>query len=59
MCPDHGTDPETGAHDGAPVPALVWGADVEASGPERMHERAVAGAEVAEPAALLPAGVPA
>ena len=54
VCPDHGTDPETGAHDAAPVPAVVWGAGVEASGPARMDERAAAAAEVVEASALLP-----
>jgi 2,3-bisphosphoglycerate-independent phosphoglycerate mutase len=53
VCPDHGTDPVTGAHDGAPVPAVLWGAGVDPCGVGRMHERAAAGAEVAEPAALL------
>jgi 2,3-bisphosphoglycerate-independent phosphoglycerate mutase len=24
VCPDHGCDPETGEHDGAPVPCLTW-----------------------------------
>src|SRR5436190_928252 len=52
VCPDHGTDPQTGAHDPAPVPALVWGAG--ASGPDRLHERAAADAEVVGPEALLP-----
>jgi len=51
VCPDHGTDPLTGAHDASPVPAVVWGA--EACGPDRMHERAVAGLDVVEPDALL------
>jgi 2,3-bisphosphoglycerate-independent phosphoglycerate mutase len=56
VCPDHGTDPATGGHDAAPVPALVWGGGVAPCGPDRMHERAVAGANVVAPDALL-AGV--
>jgi 2,3-bisphosphoglycerate-independent phosphoglycerate mutase len=53
VCPDHGTDPVGGAHDAAPVPAVVWG--MGASGPGRMHERAAASAGLVGPAALLPA----
>jgi 2,3-bisphosphoglycerate-independent phosphoglycerate mutase len=53
VCPDHGTDPSTGAHDAGPVPAAVWGAGVAAAGPDRVHERAVSDAELIEPAALL------
>jgi 2,3-bisphosphoglycerate-independent phosphoglycerate mutase len=53
VCPDHGTDPATGGHDAAPVPAVVWGPGMEACGARRMHERAVAGAEVVQPGALL------
>jgi 2,3-bisphosphoglycerate-independent phosphoglycerate mutase len=38
VCPDHGCDPATGAHDAAPVPCLRWPAD----GPRgRLTERAV------------------
>ena len=51
VCPDHGTDPFTGTHDAAPVPAVIWGG--ETCGPDRMHERAVADADVVEPEALL------
>ncbi len=29
VCPDHGTDPLTGRHDDAPVPAVRWGAGIE------------------------------
>lgn len=54
VCPDHGTDPRTGAHDGGPVPGLVWGAGVAASGPSRMTERGVADAAVVGPQALRP-----
>ena len=53
VCPDHGTDPLTGAHDASPVPAVVWGG--EPGGPDRMHERAAAAADVVEPDALLAA----
>lgn len=47
VCPDHGTDPVTGEHDDAPVPALVWGAGVAAAGPGHMTERAVVAVEAA------------
>jgi 2,3-bisphosphoglycerate-independent phosphoglycerate mutase len=57
VCPDHGTDPVTGAHDGAPVPALVWGDAVPATGPGRLHERAAPAADVVEPGLLLRAVV--
>jgi len=40
VCPDHGCDPATGKHDGAPVPCLTWPA-IRASG-GRLTERAVA-----------------
>ncbi len=49
VCPDHGTDPLDGAHDGAPVPALRWGAGIAASGAQRMTEAATAGAPVHPP----------
>lgn len=39
VCPDHGTDPLTGRHDPAPVPAVVWGRGVAAEGPARLSER--------------------
>jgi 2,3-bisphosphoglycerate-independent phosphoglycerate mutase len=29
VCPDHGCDPRTGEHDGAPVPCLDWPARAE------------------------------
>lgn len=54
VCPDHGTDPVTGRHDPAPVPAVLWGERVEPIGPSMLAERALAGAPVFEPAALLP-----
>jgi 2,3-bisphosphoglycerate-independent phosphoglycerate mutase len=53
VCPDHGTDPGSGRHDPAPVPALLWGDRVAAAGPSRLGERAAAGASVLEAAALL------
>jgi len=42
VCPDHGTDPRTGTHLGDPVPAVVWGPGVRASGPNVMTEESVA-----------------
>jgi 2,3-bisphosphoglycerate-independent phosphoglycerate mutase len=53
VCPDHGTDPATGVHDGAPVPGVLWGAGVPACGPDRVHERAAVDAELVDPMALL------
>jgi 2,3-bisphosphoglycerate-independent phosphoglycerate mutase len=44
VCPDHGTDPATGLHDAAPVPAVLWGADVEPNGAATLSERAAASA---------------
>lgn len=41
VCPDHGTDPESGEHLDDPVPALRWGAGVAAAGPDQFTERAV------------------
>jgi 2,3-bisphosphoglycerate-independent phosphoglycerate mutase len=38
VCPDHGCDPRTGLHDGAPVPCLDWPA--RAAGGGRLTERA-------------------
>lgn len=46
VCPDHGCDPVTGAHDADPVPCLRWtpaGRLPETPGPGRLTERAVAG----------------
>jgi 2,3-bisphosphoglycerate-independent phosphoglycerate mutase len=37
VCPDHGCDPATGAHDGAPVPCLDWPAAHACGG--RLTER--------------------
>ncbi|MDX6683330.1 MAG: 2,3-bisphosphoglycerate-independent phosphoglycerate mutase, partial [Solirubrobacteraceae bacterium] len=57
VCPDHGCDPRTGAHDAAPVPCLTWsparGRDRPA-GPHhrRLTERAVRHLPVVE----LPSG---
>jgi len=39
ICPDHGTDPFTGRHDPAPVPAVLWGEGVVCDGPSAMTER--------------------
>lgn len=41
VCPDHGADPHTGEHDGAPVPGVWAGAGIEPSGPDRLTERAL------------------
>jgi 2,3-bisphosphoglycerate-independent phosphoglycerate mutase len=57
VCPDHGTDPLTGRHDPAPVPALVWGERVEPLGPAVLSERTTTGAPIFEPAELLPVPV--
>jgi 2,3-bisphosphoglycerate-independent phosphoglycerate mutase len=57
VCPDHGTDPTTGRHDPAPVPAVVWGERVEPIGPSALSERGAAHAPVFEPAELLPVPV--
>jgi 2,3-bisphosphoglycerate-independent phosphoglycerate mutase len=54
VCPDHGCDPATGRHDGAPVPCLRW-PFTRASG-ERLTERAVAGQSVTALASITPAG---
>ncbi len=54
VCPDHGTDPVTGLHDGAPVPAVLWGAGVVPRGPRKLSERAAAGAPVLAAEDLLP-----
>jgi 2,3-bisphosphoglycerate-independent phosphoglycerate mutase len=54
VCPDHGTDPATGRHDAAPVPAVVWGEGIAAEGPGAMTERAAATARLVAGDALLP-----
>jgi 2,3-bisphosphoglycerate-independent phosphoglycerate mutase len=53
VCPDHGTDPATGGHDPAPVPAVVWGAGVGRDRPRRLTERAAAAVAVIPAAELL------
>jgi 2,3-bisphosphoglycerate-independent phosphoglycerate mutase len=53
VCPDHGCDPATGRHDGAPVPCLRW-PFAGASG-ERLTERAVAGQSVMALESITPA----
>jgi 2,3-bisphosphoglycerate-independent phosphoglycerate mutase len=53
VCPDHGTDPRTGAHDAAPVPAVVWEAGHAAAGPDRLHERAARAAGLVAPGDLF------
>ena len=56
VCPDHGTDPITGRHDPAPVPAVVWGDGVEREGPTDVSERSAREARVIAPDELLRAG---
>jgi 2,3-bisphosphoglycerate-independent phosphoglycerate mutase len=56
VCPDHGTDPVSGRHDPAPVPAVVWGDGVEREGPAELSERAARSARVIAPEELLRAG---
>jgi 2,3-bisphosphoglycerate-independent phosphoglycerate mutase len=56
VCPDHGTDPATGRHDARPVPAVVWGGDVEPQGPRALNERAAAAAPLIAADDLLPVG---
>jgi 2,3-bisphosphoglycerate-independent phosphoglycerate mutase len=52
VCPDHGCDPATGEHDGAPVPVLDW----PGLGPHgRLTERAVATLPVQELGSALEA----
>ncbi len=51
VCPDHGCDPASGAHDAHPVPCLDWtaaGAGAGGSDPRRLTERAVAGLPVTD-----------
>lgn len=48
VCPDHGCDPRTGLHHGAPVPCVDW----PGAGGGRLTERAVAALPVEELAAL-------
>jgi 2,3-bisphosphoglycerate-independent phosphoglycerate mutase len=55
VCPDHGTDPGTGRHVAAPVPAVIWGSGIAAHGPDRMDEHAAAGADLVHAPALLTA----
>jgi 2,3-bisphosphoglycerate-independent phosphoglycerate mutase len=57
VCPDHGTDPVTGVHDPAPVPAVVWPRLRHADGGESFDERAACAAPLFESAELL-AGMP-
>lgn len=58
VCPDHLTDPATGAHGGGPVPALRWGTGIAAAGPDRLTERATSASPVHAPDWPL-AGAPA
>jgi 2,3-bisphosphoglycerate-independent phosphoglycerate mutase len=59
VCPDHGCDPATGEHDGAPVPCLLWPAaaalgEGSVSG-GRLTERTVAELAVRDPASVAAA----
>jgi 2,3-bisphosphoglycerate-independent phosphoglycerate mutase len=56
VCPDHGTDPVSGRHDPAPVPAVVWGDGVEREGPTELSERSARSARLIAPEELLRAG---
>jgi 2,3-bisphosphoglycerate-independent phosphoglycerate mutase len=56
VCPDHGTDPATGQHDGAPVPALRWRADAVADDSQTLSERAVAAQPLVDPSWLFDDG---
>lgn len=50
VCPDHGCDPQTGSHDGEPVPCLTWEAAAAGNGERlRLTERAVAALPVTVP----------
>jgi 2,3-bisphosphoglycerate-independent phosphoglycerate mutase len=51
VCPDHGCDPTTGEHDGAPVPCLQWPAANASGG--RLTERAVARQPAIDPASVV------
>lgn len=53
VCPDHGCDPASGAHDGDPVPCLRAPAPEGPHG--RLTEREVSGLPVVEPAIGVPA----
>jgi 2,3-bisphosphoglycerate-independent phosphoglycerate mutase len=54
VCPDHGTDPQTGAHDARPVPAVCAGAGVspDCDASARMTERDALDRPVMPPAWL-------
>jgi 2,3-bisphosphoglycerate-independent phosphoglycerate mutase len=53
VCPDHGTDPDTGLHIAEPVPAVVWGEGIEPSGPRRLAEHLSRDADLVDPGWLL------
>lgn len=53
VCPDHVTDPDTGQHDPAPVPALVWPAQYSPAGACTYDERSARGAPLIEVVELL------
>jgi 2,3-bisphosphoglycerate-independent phosphoglycerate mutase len=48
VCPDHGCDPATGAHDADPVPHLTWRPGGSDRGRRRLTERAVAALDVTD-----------
>jgi 2,3-bisphosphoglycerate-independent phosphoglycerate mutase len=50
VCPDHGCDPVTGAHDAAPVPCLDWPALAARGSGRRLTERAAVELALAEAA---------
>ena len=69
VCPDHGCDPRTGAHDATPVPRVVWApahdalhrelaraVEPRAPSSARLTERAVAGLSDVIPAVAAPVG---
>lgn len=53
VCPDHGTDPASGQHDAAPVPAVVWPPRDDAGPGEGFSERAACAAALFHPGELL------
>jgi 2,3-bisphosphoglycerate-independent phosphoglycerate mutase len=55
VCPDHTTDPITGRHGAAPVPAVVWGARVPRRGPRVVTEAAAIAAPFVRARELLAA----
>lgn len=62
VCPDHGCDPTTGEHDGAPVPCLLWRASdvsgADGASDTRLTERAAASVRVTDVASISDAEWP-